>query len=433
MPGPAESDVVVVGAGLAGCATALRLAERRHGLAVTLLDSRYAGAGASGRGTGLLGPRFGPPVDVARRRFGDAVARDLFERSERAVRDVVALTARHAPGALSPCDGQLVVGGTPRERAGVHRRARAYRDLGLDVPVVACQDRALPAGADAPALRYRTAAGVDPAGLTRGLAAAAAAHGVAVQEGTTVLGLEPARDARTRVLTARGVLLARAVVVTVDAAAPGLPVAGHGLLDLEVCAQATAVLPADLLAALGGTPAHHVLSASALGAYRRFTPEGRLVVGGGPVTAWRGLRQAALHERRAAAWAWQRRWLERLHPALRDVPCARRWSGRITVTADGLPVLGRTPGPGEVWYAGGWNGHGLAATVLAGERLAESVLRPGSPPPCALWRPTRPWALARPALAPLVRTLLATQVPSAGRPASDPHHHHASHLEASCP
>ncbi|MGV1008397.1 MAG: NAD(P)/FAD-dependent oxidoreductase [Dermatophilaceae bacterium] len=443
-----EFDVVVVGAGLAGSATALALAHRRPELHVALLDAGSAAAGSSGRGTGLLGPRLGPPVDVARRRFGDDTARSLFERSEQAVGDVIALAARHAPAALTRCDGQLVTGFTPAERASIRRQARAYAELGLDVPLVPAHDRALPAEPDAPALHYRTAAGVDPAALTRGLACAAMDLGVRRLDATAVTGLSAQPDRRTRLVTPRGDLRARAVVVTVDAAGPGVPLPIDGLLDLQVCASATEVLPPELLWALGGPTGAQVLAASPLGAYRRITPDGRLVLGGGPALAWRGRGRSGLARGREQAWRWQRRWLDHIHPGLRDVAVQRRWSGRITVTADALPVLGQAPLPGEVWYAGGWNGHGLAATVAAGQRLSEVVLShpagrgraragasvrpaqargnagaeagpeaasaaPTPPEPATvLWRPARPWLFARPVLAPAVRAVLATQVPS---------------------
>lgn len=309
-----QFDVVIVGAGLAGSATALRLAQHRPDLRVCLLDARHAGGGASGRGTGLLGPRVGPPIDVARRRFGDLGARALFQRSEQAVRDVIDLAGRYAPEALSPCDGQLVTGFTPAEEAAVRRRAKAYLDLGLDVPLVPVHGRALPARTDAPALHYRTAAGVDPAALTRAIASAAIGLGVHSLDGTTVHQLVDQPGRRTRLATASGDIVARAVILTADAAAPGLALPTPGLLELEVCASATAVLPAGLLAAFGGPAAAQVLAATPLGAYRRITPDGRLVIGGGPATAWRGLSATALARRRQAAWTWQRTWLDHTPP-----------------------------------------------------------------------------------------------------------------------
>ncbi|MFE2437505.1 NAD(P)/FAD-dependent oxidoreductase, partial [Streptomyces sp. NPDC059409] len=92
--GVVTADVAVVGAGLAGLSCAYHLAERAPGLDIAVVDAEHPAAGASGRGTGLLGPRAGPAVDRAVRRFGPQTARRMHRASERAVRDVLALCAR---------------------------------------------------------------------------------------------------------------------------------------------------------------------------------------------------------------------------------------------------------------------------------------------------------------------------------------------------
>lgn len=402
-----DVDVVVVGAGLAGCSTALFLAEQRPELRVALIDARAPAAGASGRGTGLLGPRLGPPIEMARRRFGDAIARSLHLRSESAVRLALAVASRHVPMAVTTCRGQLMTGFHRNARAVILRRARAYHELGLDVTLQAAGARALPADASTPALRFREAAGVDPVAFTVGLARGAARLGVSVVHRTVVTGLQPSGAGLTRVVTSRGSLSARAVVVTVDAAEPGLGLSLRGLISLEVCAQATAVLPEHLLAELGGPASPQVLSADPMGAYRRITPDGQVVIGGGPAILWPGLSPDQLRRRRRAVWQLQASWLSQVHPDLVSIPIEHHWSGRVTITRDGLPILGRAGMPGEVWYAGGWNGHGLAATVAAGAHLADLVLRNTPPEADIVWRPARRWVLALRAAQPVVRGALA--------------------------
>jgi hypothetical protein len=118
--------------------------------------------------------------------------------------------------------------------------------------------------------------------------------------------------------------------------------------------------------------------------------------------------------RRARAWEWQRTWLNSVHAELTKIELEHRWSGLITITRDGLPVLARADRRGEVWYAGGWNGHGLVPTVMAGARLAESVLRDLRVPagdPELLWRPPRRWALAHPAARSMVQAYLDALTP----------------------
>lgn len=406
--GPTD-HVVVVGAGLAGCSTALHLALGRPELRVAMLEATTVAAGASGRGTGLLGPRLGPPIDVARRRDGDRAAKARYLRSERAVRRVLELATRFEPDAVTPSAGQLVVGGTAAEQMVVRRRAAAYAQLGLPVRMVPAGPHAGPAPPESPALHYPTAAGVDPRTLTLGLARAAADAGATTVQHCPVIGLEPLGD-RTRVITPVGAVLARAVVATVDVSEPGVGVRSGDQLTLQVCASATDPLPADLLATLGGPSGCQVLAASPLGAYRRITPEGRLMLGGGPVSLV--TRRSAGQRLRAAqsAWAWQRSWLQKVHPELANIGIAHRWRGRISLTRDGLPILVRGSRLPEMWYAGGWNGHGLAATIEAGAQIAERILTRSTDDRVDGFSSGSTWRLTRPTAAPLVRAYLATQV-----------------------
>ncbi len=424
---PAAVDVVVVGAGLTGASTALHLAERRPGVSVLLLEAGHVAAGASGRGTGLLGPRCGPPIDVARRRDGDEVARDRFLASLAAVEHVIALARRHAPEAVVPVAGQLVVAATAAEAESLRRRARTYALLRLPVSLIETDD---PWAGTRQALVYGVAAGVEPGPLTRALVDAAVAGGVVLGEQTPVLSVRPASAGgatgqRLEVLTAAGPVHARAVVLAVDVTdgpgggIGGLPPRGEQLV-LQVSACATAPLPAGVLAELGGPAAPHVIGAAALGPYRRLTADGRLGLGGGPAAPVRGSSPAALQTVARRAWAWQRRQLDVLHPGLVGVPVVHRWSGRIGLTPDALPRVGRLRGgrlgpAAEVWRAEGWNGHGLAATVDAGRQLADRVLRHDPERP----RPARRWWLAARAASPLVAVALHRQTPPAPGPAPE--------------
>ena len=51
---PADTDVVIVGGGVIGCATAYYLAKR--GIAATVFEQRSFGWGASGATAGVVGP-----------------------------------------------------------------------------------------------------------------------------------------------------------------------------------------------------------------------------------------------------------------------------------------------------------------------------------------------------------------------------------------
>jgi len=73
LSGEAEADVVVVGAGITGLATALRLAEA--GLEVVVLEGRSVGQGNTGRSTGNLYATVATGVAGLRRKWSDDKAR----------------------------------------------------------------------------------------------------------------------------------------------------------------------------------------------------------------------------------------------------------------------------------------------------------------------------------------------------------------------
>ncbi|WP_338315997.1 FAD-binding oxidoreductase [Streptomyces bohaiensis] len=370
-------DIAVVGAGLAGLATAHHLLDRDPSADVAVVDARRPAAGASGRGTGLLGPRVGPPIDVAVRRFGPSVARAAHLASEAAVADVVALcSAVGAAAGLRP-GGQIVATRSAAGLAALARQDAAYRSLGLTVPVLSSAEIRRRVGVPYHAgLLYPGAATLDPAALTRALAAACAAKGARLLGDSPLLGLRPG-DGRTptELRFAAGTLRARKVVLAVnaDAGRLGLPVGT--VLPLRVHALATAPLPPELRAALGGESGTALIDSAAPAPYFRLTPEGRLVVGGGRVSHAPLPDEEDAASRDAARRLLEQR-LRRLHPALAEVPVAYRWSGRIGMTADGLPVVGRVGGHPDIWYIGGCCGHGLAMSAAHGRYVASHLTGP---------------------------------------------------------
>src|SRR6266571_5154742 len=76
-------DVAIVGAGVTGCAAALRLADA--GLRVRVHDERGVAEGASGRNGGFALRGGASRYDVARETYGAEHARGLWKWTERAL------------------------------------------------------------------------------------------------------------------------------------------------------------------------------------------------------------------------------------------------------------------------------------------------------------------------------------------------------------
>ena len=381
------ADVAVVGAGLVGLSTAFHLAERQPSLDIVVVDARRPAAGASGRGTGLLGPRVGPPVDRAVRRHGPAVARRMHRASIEAVRQVVELCDRLGV----PCaDGeQIVAARSPTGLASLARQSVAYRALDLEVPVLCAAD--IRRRVDVPyhaGLLHRHTATLDPAALTAALARACVAKGVRLYGGSPLLEVRGGDGQQPQLLFPHGMVRAPKSVLAVNAGVAGLGLPVGTVLGLEVHAVATEPLGHEARALLGqGGLA--VIDAVPLAPYFRLTPEGRLVVGGGTALCPDGIGPRRTAVLRVFAFDRLERWLRALHPALAGVEVTHRWAGGIGVTADGLPVVGPVRGRPGVWYAGGCNGHGLAMSVAHGSHLAAALLGDANP------RDPLPWHRSR--------------------------------------
>ncbi|PWI12136.1 FAD-dependent oxidoreductase [Streptomyces sp. NWU339] len=378
--GELTADVAVVGAGLAGLSTAYHLVERDPSLDVVVVDARHPAAGASGRGTGLLGPRVGPSIDRAARRFGPSTARRMHLASVTAVERVITLAGELGTSCGLRTGEQIVATRSAAGLASLARQAETYRALGLDVPVLSAA--AIRERVDVPyhaGLLYRSAATLDPTALSGTLVAACAAKGVRFHDDSPLRGLRPGSGAAvSELLFPSGTLRARKTVLAVNAAAGRLGLPVGTVLPLQVHAVATGPLDAEAREALGGATATAVVNSMSLAPYFRLTEDGRLVLGGGRAVHLPGLspdRAAAL---RTATWNWLEERLRLLHPRLAEVPVSHRWSGQIGMTLDDLPVVGNVGGHPDLWYIGGCCGHGLAMSVAHGSYVAESIAEPST-------------------------------------------------------
>ncbi|MFI1353162.1 NAD(P)/FAD-dependent oxidoreductase [Streptomyces sp. NPDC020898] len=380
--GLVSADFTVVGAGLAGLSTAYHLLRYAPGADVAVVDAGHPAAGASGHGTGLLGPRAGPPVDRAIRRHGPDTARRMHRASEDAV-----------AGALELCrtldvpvrtGEQLVVARSPQGLARLSGQAAAYRALGLDVPPLSAA--AVRERIDVPCqagLLHRQAATLDPALLTAALARACVAGGARLYGRSPVVGWHATGTGGARLLFPRGELRTGAGVFAVNggAGALGLPVGT--VAPLEVHAIATEPLKPAVREALGEASGAALIDAARLAPYFRLTPDGRLVLGGGraslpdPGDETGGARARRDEERRRATWGWLAERMRGLHPLLADATVTHHWTGRIGVTLDDLPVVGPLSGAPGMWFIGGCCGHGLALSVAHGAYVARQLAGDG--------------------------------------------------------
>ena len=199
---------------------ARRLAQ--HGIETLLLEAGAVAGGASGRNGGFLIAGTAAFHNDARERFGVERARAIYARTLAAQREIYELAAELGARDSLRKVGLLRLAVSEEEAAHVRDHARALREDGF--PGELLERDELP-----PALRRsgRAACLTDhdgalhPARWYRLLAGAAEAAGARLHEGSPVRGPVPAPD-EGPVLTDRGSVRARHVVVAADGALPAL-------------------------------------------------------------------------------------------------------------------------------------------------------------------------------------------------------------------
>lgn len=355
-------DVIVVGGGIVGCATAYWLHRHQPSLDVALVEAHTLGAGASGRNAGfvLQGTAADYLTDVER--YGERTARRLWHFT-RANRDLMKAELNgHAFGWRS--DGSLTVAGDAEEDERLQASVGRLRAAGA--PVVYLEpdeiNRRLHATGLHGGLVVTTGAVVNPLQLVRHLAAKSSA------EFYTHLPVEDLRwdhDDGVLVETPDQRLWSQRVVLAVGPALPTLVPALSSVVR-PVRAQMLATAPADAEAIPAPVYSHRG------GFYLRQEEQGHVLVGGGR-HQHRRAEATDVDATTPAVQAAIERYLHTHFPWTQGLAIQQRWSGTMGFSPDGRPVVGPVPGHPDSVFATGFTGHGMGYGFRMGRLLAQRV------------------------------------------------------------
>ncbi|MEY4222098.1 MAG: hypothetical protein RL334_740, partial [Chloroflexota bacterium] len=160
--------------------------------------------------------------------------------------------------------------------------------------------------------------------------------------------------------TSRGPLRAREVLLATNGYTTALNLrARAGVFPVGSYIIVTEPLPAALQAELSPRGRMMYDSANFL-IYFRLTPDGRMLFGGRNNLSI----TLDLHD---SAQRLQERMLS-VYPQLRGVPLTHSWTGKLGITFDLMPHIGRVNG---VHYAYGYCGHGVSISSYLGREVGE--------------------------------------------------------------
>ena len=364
----AAYDVVIVGAGGHGLATAYYLA-KEHGVTnVAVLEKGWLGGGNTGRNTTVIRSNYLQDESAA-----------LYEHALKLWEN---LSSELNYNVMYSPRGVMMLAHTVHDTQVLKRHIHSNRLNGIDNEWLTAEQakRFCPPLNISPDLRYPVvgAALQRRGGTARhdavawGYARAADARGVDIIENCEVTGIrrDPASGAAIGVETTRGFVGAKKV---------GVVAAGHTSVIMQM-AGVRMPIESYPLQALVSEPVKPVfpcvVMSNTVHAYISQSDKGELVIGAGTDAYTSYSQTGGLHVAAHTLDA-----ICDLFPMFRRMRMLRNWGGVVDVTPDRSPIVGLTPVP-NLYVNCGWGTGGFKATPGSGHVFAATVAK-GAPHPLA--------------------------------------------------
>lgn len=373
LPGDLDVDVAIVGGGLTGLWTAYYLKQERPDWEIVVIEREFCGFGASGRNGGWMSAEPAGPFSRYAADRGVEAALAMQQAMFGAVRESVDVAHREGFGDAVDETGLIHAATSRAGLARAHEHVRQMKQQGWgedDVHTLTAPELRQRVNVDGAFGGYWTphCARVHPAKYTFGVAAAVERLGVRIYEQTTATALEP-----HKVVTDRGEVTAHAVVRALEGYTVSLPAEPRTLLPMNSSLVITEPLTQQQLDTIGWAGAELLGDTAHSFSYLQLTADSRIAIGGrgkpydfgsrfdrGGRTAEFGVD--LIGER-----------LVQLFPSLEGIRLEQTWTGVLGVPRDWSAAVNYDAGTGLA-SAGGYVGHGLSGTNLAGRTLRDLIL-----------------------------------------------------------
>jgi glycine/D-amino acid oxidase-like deaminating enzyme len=363
LKGDSDTDVVIVGGGLTGCACAWSFANA--GIRAVLLEAETLGGGGTAESVGVIREDFDASFRENAQAHGLRASRTMWQTMRRAALDMAAALRRlEIRCDLAPCDFLTLARAGSETSRVLSREYQARRDAGLEhswmKPAAVKRETAVESDG---AIRTHGFS-FDPYRACIGLAATAVSRGAALYERSPVRRIRAGRKG-VQVSTASGTLKAEAVVVATSAPLQDLRALRRHIKASDTYAVVTAPLPAAVRRQVGSrtsaiidteTPSHTL----------RWLKDDRALFAGAdqPVIPDRARDKALVQRTGQLMYE-----LSVMYPAISGQPAEWAWSSRHYETVDRLPFVGLHRNFPRHLFAMAPGRHGAAFAWLAARIL----------------------------------------------------------------
>lgn len=350
-------DVLIIGAGGHGLATAYYLASKYQAGRIAVVDKGHLGGGNSGRNTQVCRSNYFYPQSGA---FYEHSLK-LYEQLGQRLNFNIMFSQR----------GILELSHSQEEMEMNRRWANAMQMHGIDSEILDREDLQREVPHMNLHCRFPIRGGFIQrrGGISRhdavvwAYARAASSHGVDIIESCEVTGFEQNNKGIEAVQTTRGRIAAGTVVSCVAGYSSQL--AAMAGLRLPIQSMALQAMVTEPVKPLLST----VVASAAVHVYLSQSDRGEIVIGGGADSfssfAQRGSLATTLENAAASV---------ELFPQLSRLRVMRQWAGICDIAPDASPIVGRTAVP-NFYLSTGWGTGGYKAIPAGGDTLAFSIAK----------------------------------------------------------
>lgn len=362
---PERVDVAIVGGGYTGLSAAWTLA--KGGANVAVLEQQAIGGGASSVNGGQVAPGLKLNIQSAFKKYGPELGRELWQASMAAVRHLEqTLTEENIDCDYTGAGGIALAYRPSHYRHMAEEVEWMARELDFhELEIVPPERLREEIGSDVfpGGLAERMGGGLHPAKYVYGLASATARARAKLCEHTEVRAIRRlAQGGDFQISTDKGIVQAAEILLATNGYTGSLvPKIQRRVFPVGSYMITTEPLSPELQHEL--SPKNRVMySTKWFLNYFRLTPDGRMSMGGrnnlSPnldlVESARNLYETMIH----------------IFPQLRGFPVTHSWTGRLGITFDLAPHIGRVDG---IYYALGYGGHGVALSGYLGQEAAHLI------------------------------------------------------------
>ena len=354
-----DTDIAIIGSGYTGLCAARIL--RKNGASVTVFERNTIGWGASSRNGGMATPGLKQGIQKIYKMYGSKLAHEFWKASVDAIDLIEEIVDEHSIDCDWQRNGHASLATKPSHAPRLKQYGswleKKFGHVQNYIPGNQIRDEI---GSDAyhGALTDEISGGLHASKYVYGLATTVSNLGVQLCEHTDVLDIEKNDSNYFRLITSKGDVRAKKVIVATNGYTDRLvPRLKPLIFPVGSYIVVTEPLSEDLQNIISPKKRMYYDSKWFLN-YFRLTPDGRMLWGGrNDLSTDLDLDDSAKRLTRE---------LYSILPDLRDIPITHTWTGKLGITFDLMPHIGEKNG---IYYAFGYGGHGLSIATYLGTEI----------------------------------------------------------------